>query len=431
MTAIPYITDIVDQHKENAASLWMIRDNAVGPSSFQLADLIRLDERIEANIDGLRIAEKSGWSGSLDELDKGEAGDFFLAGVLALESGDADRFNRIIELGYARAAAALDGLYHPAYDPWRGLVSALAWVDRTHVADTIERLLDTPRPRTRWLGVAACGVRRSVRQPGFEAALIDRDPRVRARAGRAVGELGRVDLRAALGGLLTEADQDCRFWGAWSAVRLGFAEGAGVLAEFTHCPGPLCDRALDILLRYLSLEDANSFIRPFARDPRRLRDVVNATGTIGDPVYVPWLILQTSDPAIARSAGRAVARITGADLVEQGLNGERPPDAGANGPDDTNHENVALDEVDWLPWPDPNKLRLWWEDSQAEFSVGTPYFLGVAKTSNDWISTLSLAQQHMRWAAALELALRSSHQAMFEVRARGARQAAQLKQPAT
>ena len=61
--------------------------------------------------------------------------------------------------------------YDPAYDPWRGLVSALAWVDRVRAVREIGRLLDTPRPGTRWLSIAACGARRMVTQPGLEVAL--------------------------------------------------------------------------------------------------------------------------------------------------------------------------------------------------------------------------------------------------------------------
>ena len=155
------------------------------------------DERIEANIDGLRIAETSGWSAGCDELDAGGAGGFFVAGVLAVESDDPDRFDKLIARAYASAEKVASEPYHPADDPWRGLVSALAWVERGHAARAIDWLLDSPRPRTRWLGVAACGARRLVSQPNLEAALADHEPLVRARAARTMGQLGRADSREA------------------------------------------------------------------------------------------------------------------------------------------------------------------------------------------------------------------------------------------
>jgi uncharacterized protein (TIGR02270 family) len=220
MAAVNFIPRIVEQHSEDAASLWLIRDNAVRASSFRLGDLVRLDERVEANLDGLRIAKMRGWTASLDELDQGGAGEFFATAVLAVESGDPGLFDPIIEQAYTRAAKSASDGYQRADDPWRGLVSALAWVGREHATGAIARLLDIPRPRTRWLGVAACGARRTVRQPGLEAALGDSEPLVRARAARTVGELGRTDFRAVLNALLVDADENCRFWAAWSAARL-------------------------------------------------------------------------------------------------------------------------------------------------------------------------------------------------------------------
>jgi uncharacterized protein (TIGR02270 family) len=87
--------------------------------------------------------------------------------------------------------------------------------------------------------------------------------------------------------------------------------------------------------------------------------------------------------------------------------------------DDPEDENVALDEDDRLPWPEPAKVGEWWTRNKARFSVGTAYFLGQPKASADWLGALSDAFQRQRRAAALELAIRQPTRAMFEVRARG------------
>ena len=52
---------IVDQHAEEAAFLWLLRNAAVGAPHYNLQDLANLDERVEAHIDGLRIAGTPGW----------------------------------------------------------------------------------------------------------------------------------------------------------------------------------------------------------------------------------------------------------------------------------------------------------------------------------------------------------------------------------
>jgi uncharacterized protein (TIGR02270 family) len=419
MAAALFAPEIVDQHLENAVSLWLMRDKAVGASSFRLADIVSLDERIEANIDGLRIAETNGWSASPDELDADGAGGYFVAGILAVESGNPDCFDQIIEQAYASAAKTASEPYHPAYDPWRGLVSALAWAERAHASAAIERLLDAPRPRTRWLGVAACSARRWVGQPRLEAALADQEQLVRARAARAMGELGRADSRTKLNALLTDPDEDCRFWAAWSASRLGITGGVDALAEFARFPGPRCDRALDLLLRCLPMERAHDFLRQLAREPTLQRTVIRATGAIGDGNYLPWLVRQASEPSFARVAGNSFAVITGVDLAQDDLDREPPETVASHPDDDPEDDDVALDDDEDLAWPDPERLGQWWKGNQHRFAAGTAYFRGSPKASTNWVRALSEAPQRQRWTIALELALSRPEISMFEVRARG------------
>ena len=111
--------------------------------------------------------------------------------------------------------------------------------------------------------------------------------------------------------------------------------------------------------------------------------------------------------------------ITGLDLAYRDLD-RRPPADFQSGPnDDPADENVALDEDENLPWPDPARIGQWWTANRSRFATGTAYFLGTPKASADWLEALSDAFQRQRHAAALELAIRQPDKAMFEVRARG------------
>ena len=98
MTTARFIPEIVDQHQENAVSLWLVRDKAVGASSFRLADLVKLDERIEASIDGLRIAETGGWrSPKPDHGDhRNRAWRSPKPGIAITETGDGDRLTSAV-----------------------------------------------------------------------------------------------------------------------------------------------------------------------------------------------------------------------------------------------------------------------------------------------------------------------------------------------
>jgi len=53
------LPDLVSRHFEEASFLWTLRRRAVDAPHYTFADLERLDERIEAHLDGLRIAGAS------------------------------------------------------------------------------------------------------------------------------------------------------------------------------------------------------------------------------------------------------------------------------------------------------------------------------------------------------------------------------------
>ena len=67
--------------------------------------------------------------------------------------------------------------------------------------------------------------------------------------------------------------------------------------------------------------------------------------------------------------------ITGIDLAEQDLETLDEPEGFEDGAanDDPEDDNVALDEDEDLPWPDPQRMRSWWESS-AKLPAGR-YFL--------------------------------------------------------
>src|SRR6185437_17048852 len=84
------------QHAEDAGFLWLQRDNAVRAPHYALKDLAKLDDRVEAHIDGLRVAGDDGWALALDQLKHPEPGEYFAAMVLALESGRKEKIAAVV-----------------------------------------------------------------------------------------------------------------------------------------------------------------------------------------------------------------------------------------------------------------------------------------------------------------------------------------------
>jgi hypothetical protein len=67
----PIIESIVTQHAEEAAFSWLLRDSATREPHNTLKGLAKLDGRMEAHLDGLRIAGEPGWEICKEALGSG------------------------------------------------------------------------------------------------------------------------------------------------------------------------------------------------------------------------------------------------------------------------------------------------------------------------------------------------------------------------
>ena len=408
------IAPIVEQHAEDAAFLWLQRDNAVCAPHYSLKDVAKLDDRVEAHVDGLRVAGDDGWALALEQLKHPEAGEYFAAMALALESGRKEKIAAVLELAQEEG-------------PLRGVVSALGWVDWEVAKPAVAGLIAAPEPRLRRIAIAACAIARQTPGAHLAKALADADPALRARACRAVGELARKDLLGEMAPLLADKDENCRFWAAWSASLLGDPRGFAPLWKFVGRGGPHRSAgALAVLLRALPPAQARDWLKTLGRDPERRRGAITGVGVYGDPAYVSWLIQQMADAKFTRLAGEAFSMMIGADLDSADLRGQRPEGFEGGPMDDPADPDVALDPDDKLPWPDPERVAKWWAAERGAYAPGTRYLLGKPITPESMAEILRSGRQRQRAAAALELTIRTGAM-LFEVRARGSLQQQRLK----
>ena len=384
--------------REECAFLWLQRDHAVRAPNVRLINLARADARLDAYLAALRPAVASVLASEPDAT----PGATFCEAFLAIEAGNLQ---------------AVDQLMHRPQQ--HELIAALCMAAQPAATVVIDRLrAETADPVAQVLHLAASGGRRRSPRGALDDALSHPEASVRARAYRSVGQLGLIDHQRPLLTGLQEEDAECRFWAAWAAARMGADEPVSVLADIAWNNSAHADDALDILLRRLEVGQANAWLRELARLPERQRSLLRATGVIGDPLYVPWLIERMAEPAAARLSGEAFSMITGVDLAYSDLVLRPPPSVPDEPNDDPADENVALDEDAYLSWPDPGRVGQWWSDNRGRFTVGTGYFLGTPKDAADWLGALSDGYQRQRHAAALELAIRQPGSAMFETRAR-------------
>src|ERR1035438_6347896 len=199
-TIIPVV---VMQHADEAAFLWLLRDGAVSAPLHSLADLAKLDNRVEAHLDGLRIAGPEGWRVCAESLKWEEAGEVFAAAILALDSGDQPRIQQVLKI-VAEQPALSDGL-----------VSALGWLPFAQGEALARTLLPSESPVLRRVGLAAFAVQRQNPAAALSDALRSEDLLLNARACKAVGELGRVELVQQTSVVMLSEDPGVRFWSAW------------------------------------------------------------------------------------------------------------------------------------------------------------------------------------------------------------------------
>jgi len=405
------IPHIISQHAEEAAFLWLLRDAAVHAPHYDLKDLAKLDDRIEAHLDGLRIAGEAGWRACEENLSFEEPGEVFAAAVVALES----QRNDWLEVVYA--------LLEKVPETKRAFISALDWVDPRCLQGTVKGLLDSDSSFWQCVGINACVSHRV--NPGalLVRSLQSDDPVLRACCCKAVGQLGLKDQLPQLRQTLAGTEEKSRFWAAWSALLLGERGSAlELVKQVAADSSELQPEALNLLLRVLSCSESQAWLKALMAQPERLRTVIIGVGISADPLYVPWLIQQMQTPEVARVAGEAFTNISGVDLAYDDLKGEWPAGFEAGPSEHPEDESVEMDADEDLPWPDPELIQDWWQKNSARFPAGQRYLLGELITVSHCQEVLKKGQQRQRQAAALELALRQSGSVLFEVASSGARQ---------
>lgn len=395
----PPIAAVVQQHADEAAHLRHLRSVLVRAPHVRLLQLGRLDERLEAHLDGLAVAGGFGLERAQAALEEPGCGEVFVAFATALRAQDAAAQQRLLALAPAVPAA------------WRGIVSALGWTTPGLLREPVRALLAAAAPWQRALGLLACRLHGADPGPVLPRALQQADPLLRQAAARTAATLGRTELLPLL------LDDVATTPAAAQAACLLGDRGAALLAlERAAFASPAaCDTVRPLAVQALPPSQARAQLRALMHADTR--EAVRAIGWLGDTRLVPWLIERMNDPLLARVAGEAFSTITGADLAEREL--ECPPAQGTgSGPnDDPDDDNVALDDDENLPWPDAGRVRRWWQAQAPRFDGTARCFAGGPVTPEHLHAVLRNGAQRQRALAAQQLVLLQPGQALFNVSA--------------
>jgi uncharacterized protein (TIGR02270 family) len=406
------IPAIVQQHVDDAALLASNRMTLVEAPHAKLSRLDQFDRRVKANLDGLRLSAEEGWALCEASLEMPSPGAMFAVVVRALQDRDESRLTRMFALAQAVPETAV------------GLLSAFGWVERTELQGTVAPLLRDPDGFRRMAGIAACASHGT--DPGLATGkfLQDPEPAVRAQAFRAVGDLGMIELLSTCAAASRrDDDPEVQFWSSWSAVLLGDRQFAlDLLTKRGLIPVPHRMRSFRLALQAMSASASHGILQELARDPQRIRWLIQGSGIVGDPKYVPWLVKQMVELRTARLAGEAFSTLCGVHLGEAALDRPAPENFESGPNDDPDDPNVDMDPDDGLSWPDVEKIEKWWAANSSRFAMGTRYFMGAPVTREHCIDVLKNGYQRQRILAAHYLCLLEPGTPLFNTSAPAWRQ---------
>jgi len=387
--------DIYEQYANEASFLWILRSISVDEPHNDVNDILALENRISAQLDGLMTSMELGWHVCEQALDLLEPGEVFAAMVIAMRSHDSIKIKIAVDAGLSSKSAM------------RGLASAMGWLPKDITNKWIERFLNGKDLQHKYLGVTACVVRRT--DPGDVLLTIlkrddcHQDSLLYSRALRLVGELRRQDCMPYVNNAMNNEDQNIRFWANWSLVLLGQRQSVANLKPYIFTTNALQDKAIQLAFRVLSVEDAREWISELSKAEKQVRAVIKSIGVLGDPHAINWLINKMNDPLYAKLAGESFVYITGIDFDKNNLSIDTP-DTYHTIPNDDD-DVIGLDEDENLPYPDAEKVTSIWQKYGKKFIVGKRYFMGQPITSELLKDRLINGTQRQRHAAAFELAL--------------------------
>lgn len=347
----PCLLDVVEEHLEELDFLWEQREGVIFAPDWTLAELAALEDRAEAQLDGLRVAELHAVDLARPRLAGEETFAATAATFVLMETGLPQLADEVVEaLAKAGTPELRDGIRIGLRH------SRLADRDRT-------RLVELSRSRVLELAIAAADVLAFQRIDFARSSLDGNEAERAADRELALGVAGRrrelVD-EARLRRALADPESSVRS----AALRAAAASRCPQLA--TLCRGvavadPVAAGEAIAMLGVLGDPMDLELLRAATRDPSRAVAAIEALGALGRVEAVPPLLAMLDDEALARPAAAAFTRITGQAIDDLA------PDPGAAGEGDDDAE----------PLPDARHANSAWERMQARFSPDTRWQAGI------------------------------------------------------
>jgi len=334
---------VLERHAEEAAELWALRSARAYAPHYDRPALDALDERVEANLDGVARAGEDGAKAAA-ALPLHHAGSAFVRTAAALSARDPKRLAAVLD------AVGRDKSLEP------GVRGALAWLPLSTSRWAVDAMTGARSPTTlKRLGLEALVAHRECPNGALVDAMGSASAPLVATAMESAALLGRRELVKEVVSMLDAPAERVKRAAAWSAALLG-VEGAGERLWSSGLEDSARGRAeLVVAIGRSAPSTVAARIGALLDTPdqRRLGAVAAGIAGLGD--WIARLCDLLPEPRHQRIATEALCRITGCP-VDPAI--RRPPPEGADpGPnDDPSDDRVALDPDARLPWVDPDAM---------------------------------------------------------------------------
>ncbi len=384
-----HITDLLQVHAEDLAFLWGQRREALVSPKHTLREFTELNERIEAHVQGLLVAEPAALVAMLQpQLAAPDRDEAFAAACALLRLNESSATHSVV-VEFSRASGPT----------LAGLRDALSFAPHTLFAAEMQSALDQAKPITAVSAAAVLANHRLLdsQSPRLALLLEDADPSVCELAWRAAAV---ADATAKHGTpkrqfkhALAHAAPAVRSAGWAAAAWSGQAHAMPLLRQVAAGGDAV---ALHWLAVLGSDEDAPLLQKAaLAMDDAATRCALLAR--YGHPSALNALVrwMDPADVTLAVAAGDAFTRITGADIRGQRTTLPVPEDA-----DEFTREMAP--EV-WLP--DAGKARALMGQHGAEWAGGSRWCKGLRLDGETIGEILTQLDFEARWDAAARAAM--------------------------
>ncbi|MGV8834870.1 HEAT repeat domain-containing protein [Cellvibrio sp.] len=385
----PQIKSIIEQHVEEAAYCWLRLENALWHPAFNLLQLNRCNERLDAHLEGLRLAEDSVWPYALKRMNQWKTADeIFAASYIAIQACNEDYLHSIVRIVSSNSVAAA------------GITAALQWTlllsGKEKTLPTIQFLWQQHDAMKSTIIDVALQIPEINTNAILSTSLNSPDVVLRTKALDAIGNYHLTDYQPVLYDALNNSAPPCRLAASTSLAIMGKPEQQRETAKLIpSLKGNDYFKQLLVWSSTSAEEDFNGWLNN-TENNLSLRDLIWANAFRGDSRSLARLATFLDHKDAASLAAYAIQHITGLDLDSLDDNQKQPSDML-----DDDEKNMSAPikqlrrESEGLSSAPPDAIKEWLTNHWDSFNNGNQFLNGAPiKNSLPTVSASCSMPQH-------------------------------------